>query len=389
MKTEMTLLKEVANKVEQAGGKMYFVGGFVRDRLLGKESKDIDVEVHGITETKLVEILKTFGQVDLVGESFGVYLIKGVDIDFAMPRTERKTGDKHTDFDVTVDPFIGTYEASKRRDFTMNAIMEDVMTGYVIDHFKGVEDIENCVIRLVDDVTFKEDALRVLRAIQFSARFGFEIECDTQEVMKEMDLTHLAKERIYMEIEKGMTKGCPKKFITEMKKYPSILEILPSLEKVETENLLKENELTFNTVMMSLHMDEVSFQGCVHDMIQDKQGRKLASATRAFIQAIRKAKTAEDMALAVSIHRGFVEKQEVFVQKNRSTLFDDKVNSLFTQIVNQKNQVSFMINGDWLMFLGVKPSPRFKQQLDEAHALSFLGLDEGEIKQHILMEGNL
>lgn len=113
MKKEMTLVKEVAEKVEQAGGKMYFVGGFVRDRLLGKESKDIDVEVHGITERQLVEILKTFGQVDLVGESFGVYLIKGVDIDFAMPRTERKTGDKHTDFDVTVDPFIGTYEASK------------------------------------------------------------------------------------------------------------------------------------------------------------------------------------------------------------------------------------------------------------------------------------
>lgn len=383
MKKEMTLVKQVAEKVEQAGGKMFFVGGFVRDRLLGKESKDIDVEVHGITEHQLVEILKTFGQVDLVGESFGVYLIKGVDIDFAMPRKERKTGDKHTDFDVTVDPFIGTYEASKRRDFTMNAIMEDIMTGDVIDHFNGVEDIQNRVIRLVDDVTFQEDALRVLRAVQFSARFGFEIEKETQKVMRSMSLQFLAKERLYMEIEKGMTKGFPKVFISQLQRFENIVTVMPSVQHVSLERMKKGNELAINVAIMGLEMNQVCFDSLVTDLIESKQGRKLAQATRAFILEASDATTAHAMALAVARHRTFVEKQEGVLLENMDTLFKRDTVRLLSHILNQKRFVSFVVNGTWLQEKGIKPSPAFKALLDEAFALSFLGFNEQQIANRI------
>ena len=383
MKKEMTLVKQVAEKVEQAGGKMYFVGGFVRDRLLGKESKDIDVEVHGITEAKLVEILETFGQVDLVGESFGVYLIKGVDVDFAMPRMERKTGDKHTDFDVTVDPFIGTHEASKRRDFTMNAIMEDIMTGNVIDHFNGVEDIKNCVIRLVDDVTFQEDALRVLRAIQFSARFGFEIEEQTQDVMRRMNLTFLAKERLYMEIEKGMTKGFPMVFISQLQQFQNVIEVMPSIQRVSLGRMKKGNELAINVAIMGLEMNQVDFDSLVSDLIESKQGRKLAQATRAFILETSGATTAHAMALAVARHRTFVEKQEGVILMNMDTLFRKDTIQLLSHILNQKRLAPFTVNGTWLQEQGVKPSPAFKTLLDEAFALSFLGFNERQIANRI------
>lgn len=112
---------------------MYFVGGFVRDKLLNKENKDIDVEIFDISPTKLKEILSNYGEADEVGASFGVLMIKDVDIDFAMPRTERKTGDGHRGFDINVNPFLSLEEASKRRDFTINAFMEDVLSGEIID----------------------------------------------------------------------------------------------------------------------------------------------------------------------------------------------------------------------------------------------------------------
>lgn len=383
MEKEMEIVKQVAKKVQEAGGNMYFVGGFVRDRLLGKESKDIDVEVHGIKEEQFVSILKSFGEVDLVGESFGVYLIKGVDVDFAMPRQERKTGDKHTDFDVTVDPFIGTYEASKRRDFTMNAIMEDIMTGDVIDHFGGVQDIHNRVIRFVDKVTFQEDALRVLRAIQFSARFGFEIGAETQEVMKGMSMEFLAKERVYIEIEKGMTKGFPMVFVSQLKRYPNVMNILPSVESAELGRMLKGNLLPQNVVLMSLHMEDVLFESLVQEMIQDKQGRKLAVATRSFVLDVQKSETAHAMALTVARHRGFVENHASFIESNGNTLFDKTTLSLLKRMMMQKRHVEIEIDGTWLQAQGVKPSKGFKDILDEAHALSFLGFTEEQIRNRI------
>jgi len=383
MEKEMNLVKKVAEKVKEAGGVMYFVGGFVRDHLLGKESKDIDVEIHGITESTLVEILNTFGHVDLVGESFGVYLIKGVDIDFAMPRQERKVGDKHTDFDVTVDPFIGTYEASKRRDFTMNAIMKDVLTGDVTDHFGGVQDIQHRVIKLVDKKTFQEDALRVLRAIQFSARFGFEIEEETKSVMKEMDLTFLAKERVYMEIEKGMTKGYPSVFVSQLKRFDTVSIILPTLKKASLGFMDKKNDLSMNTALMGIEMYDVEFDAFVKEFIQDKQGRKKAILTRSLLVESQHADSAHSMALTIARYRNFIDGNCPAVTRMMTSVLNKEQLSLFKRVLAYKEQVHFVIDGNWLQEIGVKPSPQFKLLLDEANALSFMGFSEEQIKNRI------
>lgn len=385
MEKELELVKQVAKKVKDAGGIMYFVGGFVRDHLLGKESKDIDVEIHGITESKLVEILKSFGQVDLVGESFGVYLIKGVDIDFAMPRQERKIGEKHTDFDVTVDPFIGTYEASKRRDFTMNAIMQDVLTGDVTDHFGGVDDIRNRVIKLVDKTTFQEDALRVLRAIQFSARFGFEIDKETESVMKEMDLTFLPKERVYMEIEKGMTKGYPSVFISQLKRFETVSVILPTLEKASLGFMDKKNDLSVNTALMGLEMTNREFEIFVNEFIQNKQGRKKAILTRSLLLESKHSTSAHAMALTIARYRNFIDSDVESVSRMMTSFLKKEELAMFQRILSYKEQTNFVLDGNWLQQLGIQPSPQFKVLLDEAHALSFMGFSEEQIKNRILL----
>ena len=188
-------------------GKPYIVGGSVRDALLGKPSKDVDIEVYGIPEDELSNIVETKlgGKKEQIGKSFGVFKVG--DIDIALPRTETATGTKHTDFDIKTDPNLPLEQAAKRRDFTFNALMYNYQDDEILDFFGGQEDIENKNIKHVDDDTFVEDPLRVYRAAQFAARFDFSIDPSTQKLAKSMDLSTLPKERIFGEFEKMFLKS--------------------------------------------------------------------------------------------------------------------------------------------------------------------------------------
>ena len=182
------------------------VGGCVRDALMGIEPKDFDLEIYGIEPQKLREILDSFGKVDAVGEAFTVYKL-GDDLDVALPRREKKVSRGHKGFAVEGDKDMSFEEAAKRRDFTINAILKDVLTGEIIDIYGGHEDIKNKILRLVSPETFAEDSLRVLRAAQFAARFEFEIDAKTVEICRRIDVTDLPKERIWGELEKLLLKA--------------------------------------------------------------------------------------------------------------------------------------------------------------------------------------
>lgn len=198
------IVARLARRVSDAGGRVYYVGGCVRDALMGSVSKDLDVEVHGLTPAALEEILDTLGERVSIGESFGIYAIKGCGVDIAMPRKEHLRGRGHRDFDVIVDPDLGAREAARRRDFTVNAIMRDALTGELVDPFHGRRDLKRGVLRHVDDETFPEDPLRVLRAAQFASRFGFRVAKETIRLCSAMDLTALSKERVMLELEKAL-----------------------------------------------------------------------------------------------------------------------------------------------------------------------------------------
>lgn len=202
-----SIAERIAEYVRAAGGKTFYVGGFVRDRLLGIDNKDVDIEVHGIEPEELYGILEKLGEPLTYGKSFGVFSLKGENIDIAMPRRERAVGTGHRDFEIDVDPFIGTYEAARRRDFTVNSMMEDVLSGEIVDHFGGRADLEAGIIRHIDPDTFIEDPLRVLRGAQFAARFEFNIAPDTIELCRSIDLSTLSRERVEEELKKALLKA--------------------------------------------------------------------------------------------------------------------------------------------------------------------------------------
>ena len=223
----------IAALTAKKSGKTYYVGGYVRDKLRAKENKDMDIEIHGISPEELEKILDQLGSRMEIGESFGIYRLKGYTLDIAMPRKETATGQKHRDFKVLVNPYIGTYQAAQRRDFTINALMQDVLTGEIIDHFHGVRDLQNGIIRHVNDQTFPEDPLRVLRAAQFAARLNFSVAEETLSLCKNMDLRTLSKERVEAELEKALMQAeKPSVFFEVLRKMQQLSVWFPEVEQL-------------------------------------------------------------------------------------------------------------------------------------------------------------
>jgi tRNA nucleotidyltransferase (CCA-adding enzyme) len=192
---------ELSRVISHAGGRALLVGGCVRDQIMGQPAKDFDLEVYGIAPEKLREILEQFGPVNAVGEAFTVYKL-GHDLDVSIPRRERKSGRGHRGFVIEGEPSMSIEEATRRRDFTINAILLDPLTSELIDPFQGRKDIEQRVLRAVSIDTFAEDSLRVLRAAQFASRFNFDLDPETVELCRSIDLADLPSERIWGEIEK-------------------------------------------------------------------------------------------------------------------------------------------------------------------------------------------
>jgi tRNA nucleotidyltransferase (CCA-adding enzyme) len=192
---------DIARAVREAGGRALVVGGWVRDRVMHRDSKDVDVEVYRVAARPLRDILeRLFGRVETVGESFQVFKAGGIDV--SLPRRESKSGRGHRAFEVTGDPAMSIEEAARRRDFTINAIAWDPLTGEYLDPFDGRGDIARRLLRIVDAKTFGDDSLRVLRGIQFAARLEFGLDDDAKAICRLIPLDDLPAERIWGEIEK-------------------------------------------------------------------------------------------------------------------------------------------------------------------------------------------
>lgn len=201
---DKTIIEKLASRVAELGGRAYMVGGAVRDEIMKRPIKDVDIEVHGISGAVLETVLKELGKPLRFGSAFGVYSLAGHQIDIALPRSERKAGNGHRDFEIEIDPFIGIKEAARRRDFTMNALLKDILSGEIADPYGGTEDIKNRIIRHIDDRKFGDDPLRALRAAQFRSRFGFQVAPSTISICRALDLRNLSAERVEMEMKKAL-----------------------------------------------------------------------------------------------------------------------------------------------------------------------------------------
>jgi len=217
MNSVFSCLASLFSSIQEVGGRPYLVGGCVRDSLLGLQSKDVDIEVHGISMEDLLKVLlKHTHHVDVVGKSFGV--IKAMipefhsyhpymeALDISLPRTETKAGSGHKGFDITVDPYLGLEKAAARRDFTINSLYMDIEG--IRDPFGGQMDLKMKLLRATS-TQFAEDPLRVLRALSQAGRFGLSLETSTAKMCRGLlsEYHTLSKERVWGEWLKWATKS--------------------------------------------------------------------------------------------------------------------------------------------------------------------------------------
>ncbi|MFW2425876.1 CCA tRNA nucleotidyltransferase [Aliarcobacter butzleri] len=234
------ILIKILNDLQELGSKPILVGGCVRDSFLNKKIKDYDIEIFNFDSLEILEkSLKKFGNVNLVGKSFGVLTLKidEYDFDFSLPRIEKKVGNSHQDFEVSTNANLSFKEAAIRRDFTINAIGYDYFKNEILDPFGGINDLKNKIIKHIDDKTFIEDSLRIYRSVQFASRFEFKIDENTKILCKKIvssgELKFLPKERVFEELKKLFLKSKKPSLGLNLLKEFNIMNIEQNLEEID------------------------------------------------------------------------------------------------------------------------------------------------------------
>jgi tRNA nucleotidyltransferase (CCA-adding enzyme) len=203
---DVVFLKAFGEAIHTEGGKAYLVGGCVRSALMGEVAEDFDLEVFGLTPDQLESVLQQYGKAAKVGKAFGIYKLSGLPVDVGLPRTERKHGSGHRDFEIDIDPFMSIESAARRRDFTVNAIYYDIMEDQFQDPLGGRADLRGKILRHCSS-RFSEDPLRVLRAMQLAARIPAKVAPETMEICRKLDPGLLSPERFFGEWEKLLLVG--------------------------------------------------------------------------------------------------------------------------------------------------------------------------------------
>ena len=369
---------KIAEMVKEEGGTTYYVGGYVRDSFLGIDNKDIDIEVHGINEKKLLSVLNKVGKSVSYGKQFGIYSLAGENIDIALPRTEKKTGEGHNDFEVIIDPNMDIETSIKRRDFTINAIYKNVLTEEIIDPFNGVEDIENKIIRHVDALTFVEDPLRVLRACQFAARFNFDIADETIALCKTIDISTLSKERVEEELKKALLKSeKPSIFFNYLKQ-------------------MSQNDYWFKDV-------DLKFVDKANEYISDVENKYAYLLNALSIDTnldITKFTSDKDTINCFTVTKKYINKQF----KNNLSFYKvvgqlkDPVDFVYLRTsINKKDEELFdklitygkliekpCVTGKDLIASGMEAGPKFNEALKYANDLRLLGIEKEEALKIVL-----
>ena len=223
-------LHDIARTVREAGGRALFVGGQVRDRLLGRPSADADVEVFGLPLGRVESILGAYGRTRTVGRSFGVLRVDGLDADFSLPRRDNKTAPGHRGFAIEVAPGLDFAEAARRRDFRINSMGFDPLTGEVLDPHGGRADLAAKRLRVTDPAHFAEDPLRGLRAAQFAARFELRPDRELIALAARLDLGELAPERTFAELRKLLLLGARPAIGFDLLRRTGLVRYLPEAE---------------------------------------------------------------------------------------------------------------------------------------------------------------
>ncbi len=358
------------------------VGGYLRDRLFGlNEPKDFDIEVYGIkTYDELVKILNRYGKVNLVGKSFGTAKLRYEDyeIDFSLPRTESKVSKGHKGFLVKVDPSLNFKEASRRRDFTINSMGYDYKEQVLLDFWGGLDDIKNKILREVDAKTFTDDPLRVLRGVQFAARFELRYASSLRELSKKMIkdnlLDELPKERVFEEIKKLLLKSKKPSigfkilkdidgflFFKELGSIKNYEDMLKSLDYYK--NSINKNELDVMLAITCHFIDKNKAEPFLDRLTNEK---RLKEHVLTIVHIDFEIENYSDYDLKKLSLKTDIKKYLDFllsVSKNK-----EKAKEVIKKVKKlgiYEKKISPLVTGKDLLGLGLKPSKEFSKILDD------------------------
>lgn len=379
----------IFKKLNKYNAKPIIVGGFVRDSLLNIPSKDIDIEVYGISTFKQLEsILNEFGDVNSVGKSFGVCKLNfnGLDLDFSLPREDNKIASGHKGFDVRIDSSLDFKTACSRRDFTINAIGYDPIKEMILDPFNGERDLANKILKMVDKKKFIQDPLRVLRAVGFYARLKLRIDSELFTLCEDMVsknlLDELPKDRIFGEIKKLLLKSQKPsigfkllkslnslKYFKPLDSYSdnSFEEILNSLDVMANQRIDSEMiKIVLMLAIISSRFDSLQTTQFISNLSNDKKILKeILSLNKSSFKATYDDCELYRLATEVNIEI-FLIYQEVIHNSDKNKIFCElKKRAIELNILNKK--ATPLLQGKDILELGIKPSKEYARILKSAY----------------------
>lgn len=386
-------LNIIFKKLKDSGIKAIIVGGFVRDSLLGIESKDIDIELYGVTSfTNLEDILKEFGRVNVVGKSFGVCKLKfcDYDLDFSLPRRDNKVDSGHRGFDIELYSNLDFKTAASRRDFTINAIGYDVEEKKILDPFGGAVDLKNKILRAVDLNSFIQDPLRVLRAAQFCARFNLEIEQDLfltcRNMVSKNMLDELPKERVFEEIKKLLLKSqrpsigfkLLKEFDTVF--YTDNLDVADEIAKQLTAD--NQTNLVLMLAGLCYNLEQKDTENFIIKLSDEKELlERVVKLTQAYceIKNIHVDNINDyllyKLAAKVDIEELLILSSSIYFTKNNSEVYStgEEIFKRAKELNILKEKLPALLSGKELLKFGLEPSAKFSEILNEAYEAQMQG----------------
>jgi len=365
------------------------VGGFVRDTILGLVSKDIDIELYGVKSLELLEpILKEFGTLNLVGKSFGVLKLKfdDIEIDLSLPRLDIKKSDGHRGFTVEVKENLDFKIASFRRDFTINAMGYNPKNKELLDPYHGVYDLEHKILREVDSTTFIQDPLRVLRAIQFSARFDFRLSNTLFLLSKDMIerdmLSQLSKERIFEELKKLLLKSKRASIGIKLLRVLKIYKFFKEIKDIDryaykktliSIDMVKEDDLTLNLAVLLYRFDTTNIVSLLNRLTNQQK----------LINDIIKLKES-NISLNASDYELYKLATKIEISKflNFKKIVDFNNKKQYNQLYSRASKLNILtqklpplIKGSDLIKMGLTPSAEFNKILAECYDTQMRGIN--------------
>ncbi len=335
--------------IKDDSGKLFYIGGVVRDELLGRASFDVDI----VFEGEAIEHCSDFGEVVRVNPDFGTVRVKvdGVEVDFASTRTESYSRVGH----LPVVEKIGCSlkEDVLRRDFTVNALAKSLKTGEIVDFTGGMDDLKAGVLRVLHDRSFIEDPTRIIRALKFSVRFGFKLDDKTRKLQEEY-LENVNYDMCYKRIKKELIETFN---LNSQEAFERFYD--EGIYKLVTSEAVVRPEINLSLLISTFGLDFSPNLWLVYAGLMDLSRLELTKNEARILKdfyVLRESQPVSDL----EIYKSFAA-----VQPETLALFAAYVDfSKVLHYIQNLQKVSLEINGDDLVALGIKPSPKYAEIFD-------------------------